>query len=129
MQIPLAFDDDDPGDAGELWAAALADVEALMPRLIPILLPPGIPDDAVRAYLAGALYTAAMVTAGVDANGLRLNFPTLQAANLTEAAERLISWETMLPWPSDWQVTQQEAEVLATRFSQLALLCKKKAKS
>ena len=100
-----------------------------MPRLAPILLPPGIPEDAVKAYIAGALYTAAMISAGADANGLRLSFPTIQAINLTEVAERLISWETLLPWPSDWEVTPQEAEALASRFRQLAALCEGKARS
>lgn len=116
---------EDPEDAERVWQEALASARDLMPKLLPFLLPPDVPEDPIEAYLTAMIFCAKMAEVTAGLNGFTLDFPSLVGvAEAHAAARRLISWETCLPWPSDRPVSEREALALAYRFEALAQLCR-----
>lgn len=91
---------------------------------LPASIPPELTGEVRRLlnemWFAAALLTAAAMEASASGDGVLFQFPTIVPF---ADASRFVSFETLLPFAGERDVSPAEAKALAARFRGLADLC------
>lgn len=119
--------DDDAQHSDAAWTLArqiIRDSPSADWPVLPASIPPGLATE-VRCLLNemffyAAIFTAATMEASAGGDGLLFRFPTVVPY---ADVSRFVSFETLLPFAGDRDVSTSEARAMAERFRGLAALC------
>lgn len=122
--FPLDEDAEHSDAAWDLARQIVCDFPSPNWPILPASIPPELAGEVRRLlnemFFYAALLTGATMEASASGDGLLFRFPSV--APYTDAS-RFVSFETLLPFAGERDVSAAEAKAMAARFRGLADLC------